>query len=74
MDMSEIIEELEAFKQELLVKLRSQHCLIADAACFEEDIIMGLLHQERSTMKVLEDIIMKFESLLETEGENANRH
>ena len=71
-DMLEIIEELEVFKQELLVKLRSQHCLIADAECFDEDIIMGLLHQERRTIKTLERIITKIESIMNTEGENAS--
>ena len=67
MDLFDVIEELEVFKQMLIVKLRSQHCLIADAECFNEDIIMGLLHHERSTIKNLEDIVEKFESLLPNE-------
>lgn len=59
MDILEVIEEINAFKQELALKLRSQHCLIADAECFTEDIMMGLLHQERSTIIALEAIIIK---------------
>lgn len=67
MNLFDVIEELEVFKQVLLVNLRCQHCLIADAECFDEDIIMGLLHQERSTMQTLDEIIDQFESLLPKE-------
>ena len=63
MDLFNVIEELGVFKQKLIVKLRSHHCLIVDADCFNEDIVMGLLHHERSTISTLEDIIKKFESL-----------
>ena len=63
MCMFEIIEDMVVFKQSLITKLRSQHCLITDAECFNEDIIMGLLHQERDTIATLDNIIVKLESL-----------
>ena len=47
MEQIELIEEFSNFKQELQLNLRSQHDLISDGDCFDEDIIMGLLHQER---------------------------
>lgn len=50
-------EKFSDFKQELQAKLRALHCLIQDAECFHEDIIMGLLHQERKIISELEEIL-----------------
>ena len=57
----EILEKFEDFRQELRLILRSNHCLISDAECFDDDLLMGLLHQERRILQELEDLIQQID-------------
>jgi hypothetical protein len=56
-NLTEIIEQLSDFKQELAFVMRSTHCLIQDTESLNEELIMGMLHSERRLLDSLNLII-----------------